>query len=621
VERNWAMVKVENLPKNLEDALRRIWIRGDYAAFHDLQQRYNITSRKVAHSMHQQYNAVVRNAPKSDEPAIEETCCEKLVSDDLPFITYFAEQDPKLKELMVEMESLRIPERIIRMRYSTTTFPLFELPLPIYRNQLGTFLSAKAPESILQNKFYIYCHTGPSTGELHEMESSKYPSITRCVKCDWFLKDLKAKKFTRAEYQKLLDKIEDETLFKIPEPVPWKQKLPLATLKREAHKNIKRDIERLVVRLGRVLKSKKELTESGKKFEKKYTRILKDMSHFSNFFVAPPHTLSDEEAILLKRKREVFAQNKMKNYINDFLRTNISRIRWGFKPRTQDIPWLAPKEEEDLQKRTLQEKEWVMPFIVPANKKLFKKLTFHYSYGEIQDLQGIFPVYDKSWKWITRRSYFTVAESIMVLKYYFVSQLILFLEVSGAGEPVVAEFIVALLEQIEKDRVAPTLSKAQIQKWNDTRREKQTLQRLRYFEAIAEEDTLLFNAPYRQYTQEIWEDPDFAAKYGIDEQATFDKKVTDADRSAFLESQAKEVYGVDASEQQISSFVASKEEEDEVNKEIADEVYHDAPGLKEGEEIMEVGYNYGDEPQNIDNAGDGVNEYTQTNIWDPVADI
>lgn len=618
---DWSKQDIESLPKDLEDAIRKTWNRGDYNAFKDLQQRYLLQSKKVAHQLRHALNKVVKITPEVDVPKIEETCCVRLAKENEPFLDFFYRQDPKIKELIVEMETLREPEMLIKMRYQPTTFQIREKSTPMYRDQLGAFIIKNAPESLIQEKFIHFCHTTESAGERHEMTGIDFPSITQCIKCSWFLKDLEKKKFSREEYEKLIQNIIKRNTKILPDVKPWVQPLPITTLKREAHKNMKKEIHKLLTSLGKVLKKKG--SESSKTGERKYEKILKDMDKFNNFFPTPDYEMSPQESIELYRKRSHFAVQKMKNYINDFLRTNISRIKSGYKIVARDIPWVgSAQEEEELQKALTQEKQWLEVFLTPSNKKLFSKLKFHYSYKDIENLNGVSPIYDKSWKWIERRSYFTPIEAVSVLKYYFISQLNLFLEVSGAGEPIVAEFIIQILNQIEKDRQVADLGKKDIQKWEDTMREKRMVQRLRYFEAIAEEDSLLFNAPYKKITDQIYE-VDLPSKYDefTFEKTEYEKEAEQADKESFLESQAKDIYGDGASEEQIASFVANQEEEDEIQKDIDEEIYSDEPGLKEGPEIMEVGYNYGDMPQGIENEGDGVNDYTQTEIWEPVSGI
>ncbi len=61
-------------------------------------------------------------------------------------------------------------------------------------------------------------------------------------------------------------------------------------------------------------------------------------------------------------------------------------------------------------------------------------------------------------------------------------------------------------------------------------------------------------------------------------------------------------------------------EEELINEEVNQEVY-DNHLKKEGEDIMDIGYDYGDQEQGIENEGDGFNDYSMNEIWEPVHEI
>jgi hypothetical protein len=407
-------------------------------------------------------------------------------------------------------------------------------------------------------------------------------------------------------------------LFESVEPKQMNKKL--IAMKREASRNLSSDIHKLSTRLARVMsKSGKDESESG--MQKKFEKFMTEMDDFRVYIPDPPKG-SDNDKFVVENanRRAYFSQQKMKEYINEVLRRNVSRVARGYKPKISDLPWLSGKELEKWQQRLLDNKLWLEPFLTKANRVLFKKFAFDYTVEEISAINGVSDVYGPDWKWILRPSLFTPTDAVKVLKHYFVIQLSLFLDISGAGEPVVAEFINNIFAVIMQDRHVLNVPQRDITKWEDSRTEERVLAWARYYDAIREEDALLFNAPYRRFTELAYDDP-FVGKDDDGvlelEESDFNKKVNAADKDSFLHEQAKAELGDDATDQAIESYVQDALEEDHIDEEVNEEVF-DNPILKEGEEIMDIGTEYGQLPQGTETAGDGFNDYTMTEAWDPV---
>ena len=303
----------------------------------------------------------------------------------------------------------------------------------------------------------------------------------------------------------------------------------------------------------------------------------------------------------------------MKQYVNEFLRENISRVANGYKPREPDISWASGKEEK-WKERLLNNILWIEPFLTKTNGKLFKQFKFSYTAQYIEGINGKINTYDSNWEWIKYRSNFTPSDASDVIKHYFVTQLILFLDISREGEPIIADFIRNIFDIIKRDREILNISEFSMQKWKDTIKEQRILAWARYFDAIKDEDALLFNAPYRKFTELAGNDP-FTDQQESSEE--FNRKIDEADKEAYLKDQAHEQLGEDASEQALESYVNDAISEDRIQSEVMEEVYNN-PILKEGEEIMDIGTEYGQMPQGTETAGDGFNDYTMTEAWDPV---
>jgi hypothetical protein len=133
--------------------------------------------------------------------------------------------------------------------------------------------------------------------------------------------------------------------------------------------------------------------------------------------------------------------------------------------------------------------------------------------------------------------------------------------------------------------------------------------RARYFTSIQDE-TLIFNAPFKKFTEDVYADPIFNPKLEKD-------KKMKTDNTEYLKSEAIKELGEDATEQEIQSFVEDKIDEIRTSEEISKEIY-DNQIPHEGDNIMDSGYNYGDQPQGIENAGDGFDDEEANEIWEPI---
>lgn len=613
MEIEWDKIPLPLSPLPDEKQVLSWWKKGDYRSYQKWLENYQLHSLHIAYDLRNKINQVVSTEviiPREDERSVkaEQTCCVQLAKDNISLTEYIEKKDDKLKNEFEEIKKLSALEEDIRKRYNKTLFVLHRDKKAIPRDFVNAFDPKQLDKETIQEKFQYYCHDGPVPGEKHEMENNLQPEKARCIKCSWFLRDLKKKDFTSDQYLKLLSYIQTRslTLYK-PEILP-SSSLPLSSLKKEAQKNLDTDIKRLVDRLVYLLPPRKD------EILQVYEPILKTMSQFQHFFPEPDQKMTNRQFLQLQQKREELAQEKMKVYINDFLRKDISRVQNGYKPMVRDISWMSQKEAETFQKLIMNRQEWIEPF--HSHQKLFSNFQFHYSYKDIQSIKGTSNIYNEDSQWIVRKSSFTPKEASLVLHHYFITQTLLFLDVAGSHATIFAEFILNVLRLIEKDRAPLKLTKRQLQKWDDTQREKRIIQRMRYFEAITEDEALLYNAPYKRFTQDIWEDPDMKDKYAdfSYEETEEEKEANQADRESHLISEAKAVLGEEASDKQINSYVLEKEEEEDVEKEIEDEIYSDKPELVEGPEVMEVGYDYGDMPQNIDNENNDFNDADQADL-------
>jgi hypothetical protein len=201
---------------------------------------------------------------------------------------------------------------------------------------------------------------------------------------------------------------------------------------------------------------------------------------------------------------------------------------------------------------------------------------------------------------------FELNDAIRVLKHYMIREMILFLDLSGAGEPIIADFYYKMFKEIEKDRKIINLSNKEITKWTDTIKEETTIIRVKYYDVLKEEETL-FNVPYKQFTDDVYSDPIFNSKLitnkDVEDEELEQEKL---EQEQELRDIASTELGEDAHEQLVDDFVSSAKEEEEIDNELDNEIFN-PDDQQEGDDNIE----YGDPEQGIENEVDdkkGVDE-------------
>jgi hypothetical protein len=279
-------------------------------------------------------------------------------------------------------------------------------------------------------------------------------------------------------------------------------------MKINASKYLKRDIETLTTSLTTILMRNKSKDEYNAKL-KSISSFLNNLDNFDLYFNIKYKTLNENQIVKkdeskkidepkkskqqLREKHEqnkikyTFVQNKLKSYINTYLRTNVSNIAHKIKLNLNVFDLLSEKDNEKWNKKLFNKKKWIEPFLTSDIAKLFKKFIFNYSASEISNIQGIYDIYDKSDKWIKKQSLFNPSDAILVLKHYFITQLNLFIDISGNKQFITANFIDHLFDQIEADNASYKLTPKEIDRYNDSMVENEKILNAKYRDFIVNE--------------------------------------------------------------------------------------------------------------------------------------
>jgi hypothetical protein len=618
----WEDLEIKKSSDTFEKDFLKEWKKGNVKQIRDFVMQNSLRAKKISFLFLKEINNILIEVGTNDKPPyIETSCCSVLLKKNESFLDFYNNYENKkssLLEFSLELEELEKNLLFIKTFFLNAQFCIESIQKPMGNLNNYPIQAKDFPDSFVKDALLTFCHDGESKAEYHNFQGS-FEETIRCIKCDWLKKELEKEsfKFNKNELNVLLLDVGRKTFVNLPEFEKIEKNIKLLTnLKREASKNINNEIILLSSKLAKAI-FKNNKKESEKTLKDRFQKFLKNIDNFENY-IPTPKTTNDEVIVKTLEKRDTFAQQKMKTYINDFLRKNISRVANGYKIKTKKIPNISKKEEEKWQNKIIDDVIWIENFLKPYYKKLFQKMKFDFSIKQINEINGISNVYDNQYKWIKIPSFFTPNDSVKFLKYYFIHQISNFLDVAGRDDYLIADFIRNLFKKIEKDRDTLNLSKKEITKWKDSNQEKRYLDWAKYFDIIKEEDSLLFNTPYRQFTK-LYFDPysqpeEESLTLGEDK---FNKDIEEASQESYLYNKAKEELGEDTTEQAIQSYVDDAIQEEEINQDINEEIY-DQVLLPEGEDIMEIGDDYGEMPQGTETEGDGFNDYTMNELWEPI---
>ena len=610
----------EELIKRFRDVLKG----NEPNVYNEIYNNVIFEIRKRVFKIRDFLNNFANNAPKTDFEQIQVTCCEELIQerpgDESIYIDYFEPIDSTIVKMADDLPKLQIQFNMLNNFLMTTHYMVSTYQIPVYNMNYVPINTLDTPDGFIKNAFEVYCHDGVSRGEHHSFDNEDFPDIERCVKCGWFLKKIQENDFSREEYVNLLSDVDLKSLRDFKTIKTKRSRLNLVSLKRSSPADkIRADIEKLAKRIAR--KSFSGRT-SEKEVINEVENFLRNMDNFKNFIPDPEGIeATDKNKIQTIIRRNKFAIQKMKEYINEYFRKNVARIKWGYKIKSNiDTSWIPKKDEEKWQKILVDKNAWLEPFLTKTNEKLFKKFRFSFSIDNINSIIGVNPRYDSSYKSFIMSSNFDLNDALRLLKHYFIKEMLLFLDLAGPGEPILADFYLKLFNEIKQDKLVINLPEKEITKWTDTMHEDNNIIRVKYFDAIKEEGSL-FNSPFRKFTDDIYSDPIFNPKLVTKDEA--EQEQADAEKvenEEFLKEQAEAELGEEANEQSVEDYVQEALEDELIEEEVNEEVYNNHI-KKEGEDIMDVGYDYGDQAQGIENEGDGFNDYSMNEIWEPVHEI
>ena len=628
VEKMGELKEIKNINKNINSLLKGNKDVSYNSVYNDIIFETIKRDYKIKNSIYNIINNVIKIENLSFYlNKIETTCCEEKIEqtwtsqdfsrnidknidknieyDDMEnikdgkknnFITYFSKFDKTIEVLSKENNFLQKKYEKLNNLVTLSSFTLSN-KIIINNNNLS-YNSLDIPDNIINNIYNVYCHYGNTIGERHLFENKEFPE--KCIKCDFLFPNKSIN--SRENIVNLINIIETKNIKNYKEPEKRKTLDLLSLIRESSLKRIKEDIDKLATKISVLLKNenkneKDNLATSIKNF-------LYNLDNFTDFIL--DNKATDKYIFETEIRRDKFTIQKIREYINNYFRKNISRIQKGYKIKTNiNISWMAKKYEEKWQNILFNNNNWLEYFLTENNKKIFKKFKFSFSIEKLNEIIDIPPKYnfDNNQKVLIQNSYINSKSILNVLKHYMIKEMLSFLDLAGSGEIILAEFYVKLFDEIEKDKKILNISNKEITKWEDTMQEHNKLMQVKYFNM--KEDSL--NIPFKKFINDIYNDPIFDSKLITNEDIEKEEMESEKnEKEENIYNNAIESLGKDVSEQYIEDFVRDKIEEDDNNEEIMNEVYDNE--LQKGEDVIDFGYDYGDPQQGLEDEGNGMDE-------------
>lgn len=450
----------------------------------------------------------------------------------------------------------------------------------------------------IKNIASIYCFEGKTKGETHSFHN--IVDTRHCIKCGWSEKT----EIKKDDYYKLYDYVQKKSLYIYQKKEIETKKINIISLKRDStiekiNKNIDKFISLLIKNIDNT--EKKEKINKIKLF-------LRNLDDFKDYVPEPGDIENKQkQTVLSMRERDKFTIQKLKEYINEYFRKNISRIKNGYRIKDYVIiDYIDKKNQEKWQKRIINNDEWVKPFLTDMNQKIFKKIQFNFSIENVNSIFGTQSIYDDSYKRFIKLSKFDLKDSIRLLKNYFIQEMSLFIELIGKDAPILCDFYIKMFEKISDDNKAIKLSKKEITKWEDTNMKRFILNNLKYKD-FSTDNTDLINIK-KLKENEI--KPLFNDKIESKEELENElDNLKDLDYDEMLKNKMNESLGEEASQFEIEEYIQNEKEEKLYENETNQEIYNSQQYVDV--DVDDVDYEYGDSEQILENEDDHVPDYDQ----------
>lgn len=561
--------------------------------------------KKYSLDIKESYDNIIEEAPKTFGDNVYHsysqcTCCETNVEKKLKFEDYFNDID---KYILKQINIINIYQNIYN-KYNkslyTTTYYINGVVNPTYNKNNTEINLLKTPDEYNKNAFKYYCYNGDTYGKKHVFENmnmidqleeliknknteelKRYDCI-KCIKCNYSLVSIINRDQSHESFVNLMKKVSLNSIKKYEFKSHKKESKKLLLLKkRYTPEKIIKNIKILAKKIAKYSLYVRNPSDKEKKKKEIFTYVtnfLLNIEDFSNLL--PIEFKSKKEKIIKTSNNKKFEIKKLKEYINEYFRKNISRIKNNYENKIPSK--LLRRTDKRWQKIVIDKNNWIKSFLNSKNKKIFKKLIFSYKISYLNNIIGIPTVYNKDYIFPITISSFNNDDAINSLKGYFVQEMLSFLEISKSNESIISEFYLSMFKEIENKKKIINLSNKDITKWKDTITEQKNILKAKYIN-ILKEDKSQFDTPYIKRFEEIYRNPLFDEK--ILNQKEMDNEYSKSEtneKEEYLRDQAKDT---DMGQQDIEDMVHATILQEEIDNEINEEIYDNTP-IEDEEEVV-----------------------------------
>ena len=392
-------------------------------------------------------------------------------------------------------------------------------------------------------------------------------------------------------------------------------------IKKESENSLNEKINNFVNKLSLICKK-----ENDKEFVKTYSDIFLNIGKRKNNKKLNP-TEEEEEKLSLYQKIQIEREDKsyrieqLKDlYLNNFIK-NIQKIKTQTFSRDYELDFVEGEKIKDtMQELIFKENEKLNDFKGPKNQIIFQKIDFDYYPDFISKLYGQIDEWSCTFKSVKKYSKFNMDIMYNIILYLLIQQLqIAFNNVSmdditseNGLESVTkqeatytfSKFVIQTLDNFNEVEMKFDVPEEELDKMNNVKREE-----LRKKAIKLEDDMRGMPIEYyylkkgsSAFVDEIDSNEDILTSKEAIEKAQNDK------RESLMAEGAKEIKdreGRDATQEELEEFADSY-----INDEIIDEYetldQFNLVQPKEGMNVIDVGSDYGELPQGIENEGDGI---------------
>lgn len=159
-----------------------------------------------------------------------------------------------------------------------------------------------------------------------------------------------------------------------------------------------------------------------------------------------------------------------------------------------------------------------------------------------------------------------------------------------------------LFKEIQNDKDTINISEKEIVKWEDTMYEENLIKKIKY-----SKDTDDLDLNILIVDDDIYNNP--LLNNIADDELSEQKEIEEE-----IKGQADKELDEESSDQAKEDFLRDAMEEYEIEQEVQEEVY-DNELLKEGDDVMDNAYDYGDPQQGLEDEGNGVDDYSMQDAY------